>query len=63
MGLCEQGRMILRPATSADVDLLRHWDQQPHIIASRGNDDWRWELELKRSPEWWEQLMAEQSEQ
>jgi aminoglycoside 6'-N-acetyltransferase len=49
----------LRPATSADVDLLRHWDEQPHIIASDPNDDWGWEIELTRNPDWREQLIAE----
>ena len=49
----------LRPATIADLSLLRHWDEQPHVIASDPNDDWGWELELKRSPAWREQLIAE----
>jgi aminoglycoside 6'-N-acetyltransferase len=30
----------LRSATSADVDLLRHWDEQPHVVNSDPNDDW-----------------------
>jgi aminoglycoside 6'-N-acetyltransferase len=30
--------MNLRPATFADLDLLRHWDEQPHAIASDPND-------------------------
>jgi aminoglycoside 6'-N-acetyltransferase len=51
--------MNLRPATSADLDLLRHWDEQPHVIASDPNDDWNWEVELDRTPEWREQLIAE----
>lgn len=49
----------LRPATAADLNLLRHWDEQPHIIASDPNDDWGWEVELNRTPEWREQLIAE----
>ncbi len=49
----------LRPATSDDLSLLRHWDKQPHIIASNPNDDWGWEIELERTPEWREQLIAE----
>jgi aminoglycoside 6'-N-acetyltransferase len=49
----------LRPATSADLDLLRHWDEQPHVIASDPNDDWYWEVELDRTPDWREQLVAE----
>jgi aminoglycoside 6'-N-acetyltransferase len=49
----------LRPATPADLDLLRHWDEQPHIIASDPNDDWGWEVELARDPDWRDQLIAE----
>ena len=49
----------LRPATAADLALLRHWDEQPHVIAADPNDDWAWETELDRSPDWREQLIAE----
>jgi aminoglycoside 6'-N-acetyltransferase len=49
----------LRPATLADLPLLRRWDEQPHVIASDPNDDWNWEIELGRSPDWREQLIAE----
>jgi aminoglycoside 6'-N-acetyltransferase len=49
----------LRPATSADLDLLRYWDEKPHIISSDPNDDWGWEVELERTPDWREQLIAE----
>lgn len=52
--------MKLRPATIEDLSLLQHWDQQPHVIAADPNDDWEWELELKRNPSWREQLIAEQ---
>jgi aminoglycoside 6'-N-acetyltransferase len=41
----------LRPATPTDLDLLRHWDEQPHVIASDPNDDWHWEEELDRTPD------------
>lgn len=51
--------MNLRPATSADLALLRHWDEQPHVIASVANGDWHWEEELDRTPDWREQLIAE----
>ena len=51
--------VILRPATLADLELLRHWDKQPHIIASDPNDDWGWEVELDRTPDWRSQLIAE----
>lgn len=49
----------LRPATPADLTVLRHWDEQPHVIASDPNDDWNWEVELERTPEGREQLIAE----
>ena len=51
--------ITFRPATVADVDLLRRWDEQPHVAASSPNDDWQWEVELGRTPEWREQLIAE----
>jgi aminoglycoside 6'-N-acetyltransferase len=51
--------MNLRPATFADLSLLQHWDEQPHVVASDPNDDWGWEVELDRTPEWREQLIAE----
>ncbi len=49
----------LRPATPADLDLLRCWDEQPHVIDSDPNDDWNWEVELQRTPPWREQLIGE----
>ena len=51
--------MRLRRATPDDLALLRHWDAQPHVIASDPNDDWQWETELHRDPPWREQLIAE----
>lgn len=51
--------MNLRSATPADLNLLRYWDEQPHVVASDPNDDWGWEVELDRDPEWREQLIAE----
>ena len=51
--------MHLRPATIADLPTLRHWDEQPHVVASDPNDDWDWEWELGRRPPWREQLIAE----
>jgi len=49
----------LRPADIADLALLRHWDEQPHVVESDPNDDWEWETELLRDPDWREQLIAE----
>jgi aminoglycoside 6'-N-acetyltransferase len=48
----------LRPATIADLDLLRHWEKQPHVLAAT-DDDWGWDVELDRSPLWREQLIAQ----
>ena len=53
------GAVRLRSANLNDLDLLRHWDEQPHVISSDPNDDWNWEVELARSPEWREQLIGE----
>jgi aminoglycoside 6'-N-acetyltransferase len=54
-----EARITLRNATPADAPLLRHWDDQPHVIASDPNDDWHWETELAYEPDWREQLVAE----
>jgi aminoglycoside 6'-N-acetyltransferase len=51
--------VLLRAATLADLELLRHWDEQPHVVESDPNDDWHWEIELAREPDWREQLIAE----
>ena len=51
--------ITLRPATPAEAPLLRHWDEQPHVIASDPNDDWHWETQLAYYPDWREQLVAE----
>ena len=53
------GMIKLRPALPSDLDLLRRWDEQPHVIASDPNDDWQWKIELGRNPSWREQLIAE----
>ncbi|UTW63437.1 acetyltransferase [bacterium SCSIO 12741] len=52
-------KLSFRMATSADIDLLRHWDNQPHVIASDPNDDWDWAKELKQVYIWREQWIAE----
>ena len=52
--------MILRPATPADLETLRHWDRQPHVAAAGGGDDgFDWEAELPRRLAWRELLIAE----
>lgn len=52
-------RIVLRPGRVEDSALLRHWDEQPHVIESDPDDDWEWETELAHEPDWREQLMAE----
>lgn len=51
--------MRLRPATLDDLQMLRFWDEQPHVIESAPNDDWDWEFELARDVDWRKQLIAE----
>lgn len=58
--------MKLRPATLADVDLLRHWDEHPHVRASDPNDGWAWEVELEKAliggNSWSRNSMADRSD-
>lgn len=53
--------MILRTAAIDDLALVKHWDEQPHVIASDDDDDWNWEEELPKFPSWREQLIAEEN--
>lgn len=49
-------------AQQSDIDLLRHWDSQPHVIASDPNGDWDWEFELSKQPRWRKMLIAQWNE-
>ena len=49
----------LRPAGFSDLELLQRWDKAPHVIAAKGTEDWGWQTELNRQPDWREQLIAE----
>lgn len=51
--------MQLRPATIDDLELLKYWDTKQHVIDCDPDDEWNWEVELNRTPEWREQLVAE----
>lgn len=52
--------MDLRPATLADLPILRTWDQQPHVRAAAGDfTGFDWEGELPRTANWRELLIAE----
>lgn len=49
----------LRTATIDDLELLRRWDEEPHVVAADPDSDWGWETELARFPDWRELLIAE----
>jgi aminoglycoside 6'-N-acetyltransferase len=51
--------VTLRPATPADLELLRRWDRDPEVRGALIDSDWQWETELHKSPDWREQLIAE----
>lgn len=51
--------IILRPANINDLDLLKHWDTQQHVIDAGDDEDWNWEYELPRKLSWREMLIAE----
>lgn len=59
MGSAPNKMISLRPATIKDLELLRSWDEEQHVIDSDPDDDWEWEKELLRYPVWREQLIAE----
>ena len=53
--------MKLRRATLADIDLVQHWDTQPHVIAAGGGGDdwWDWDAQLTHPPVGLEAFIAE----
>lgn len=52
--------MILRPATAADIQLLKYWDTKPHVSESGGADDWYdWDKEIPARSAFSEILIAE----
>ena len=52
-------KMHLRNATIDDLQTLKYWDEQPHVIESDPNDEWDWENSLNNEYEWQELLIAE----
>lgn len=48
----------LRTANINDLEVLKHWGEQPHVIES-GVEDWDWENQLGISYAWRESLIAE----
>ena len=54
--------MRLRLATLSDLDLIRRWDEEPHLEGTGGDPDWNewdWENQLGRTVAWREYLIAE----
>jgi aminoglycoside 6'-N-acetyltransferase len=51
--------ITFRDAGINDLVTLKYWDEQPHVIQSDPNDEWSWETELIRFPEWRRFLIAE----
>ncbi|UTW66575.1 GNAT family N-acetyltransferase [bacterium SCSIO 12643] len=49
----------LRTASIDDLELLKYWDTKQHVIDCDPDDDWNWETELNRNPEWRQQYVAE----
>jgi aminoglycoside 6'-N-acetyltransferase len=57
----------LRRAVPADRDLLAYWDTKPHVLAAThdawapdlDDDDFLWQIELRRDPDWRELLIGE----
>jgi len=52
--------MQLRPATRSDLELLRRWDEQPHVVHPGPDEDWNWETEPGNARDWSQQLIAEE---
>jgi aminoglycoside 6'-N-acetyltransferase len=59
MAATRDSRLTFRPATLADVALLRHWDTQPHVRAGVPAGCWDWEEELGAATAGQEPLIAE----
>jgi aminoglycoside 6'-N-acetyltransferase len=38
-------KITFRAALPSDLETLKHWDKQPHLLDSDPNDDWNWEIE------------------
>lgn len=54
-------KLTFRDAKPSDLEILTFWDQQAHVIACDPNDDWDWESELTRHPDWRKQWISELS--
>lgn len=47
-----------RTATMEDLELLKHWDKQPHVIAAGIDEDWSWEDDLAHESPFYNNLIA-----
>ena len=55
------GTVTLREATTADIELLAHWQIQPHVVAATGDpEQWDWAEELGRDPAFTWHLVGEE---
>lgn len=57
--MTDPNQISLREANIDDLDILKHWDEEPHVIDSDPSDGWNWETELKHFPEWRKMFIAE----
>lgn len=51
--------ITFRTVQQTDLNLLQDWDRQAHVIASDPESEWDWEKELRQTPSWREQFIAE----
>lgn len=54
-----QVAIALRPVQISDLNLLKYWDEKPHVIASNPNDKWDWKTELQNPSPGREQFIAQ----
>ncbi|MEP1096496.1 MAG: GNAT family N-acetyltransferase [Cyclobacteriaceae bacterium] len=55
--------MNFRAATIDDLELLLHWDEQPHVIACDPSGGGDWVPELSKKEDWRELLIAERDDE
>ncbi len=50
--------ITFRTATFDDLELLKYWDSQPHVIAAGIDEDWGWEEDLALESSHYRNLIA-----
>lgn len=55
--------MHFRHATIEDLELLQHWDKQPHVIACDPSGEGDWIPELTKKEEWRELLISQEEDE